>query len=346
MNAATARTKAGAWLNKVHDGTDPAGEREAAKKVDAMRFHIAVEQYLAKQRAEVRESTFVDIESYLTKAKYFGALHKKPLAKITHSDVSQCVDAIRTKPSRRQAQKRLSALFVWAMRKGHATENPVIRCEAIKLKSRDRVLDKPNPHQPPKERDYPEIRAVWNACGDDDLGRIIRLLLLTGCRAKEIGQLRWSEINLDVGTVTLPPERTKNGREHVLPLSPLALAIIEKVEKVAGRDFLFGKRATGFTAWPRPNHPFVTGLGLEHWTIHDLRRTAATHMAELGIQPHVVEAVLNHVSGHKAGVAGVYNYAAYAREMRNALAVWSEHIVSITTGSVPKVVQLPTLQHA
>src|SRR5262249_47178600 len=113
MNAATARTKAGAWLNKVHDGSDPAGEREAIKKVDALKFSTAVELYLAKQReAAVRESTYRGIELYLT-GRYFKPLHNKPLAKVTQSDVERCLDAIPTKPSRKEAQKWGSALFAW-----------------------------------------------------------------------------------------------------------------------------------------------------------------------------------------------------------------------------------------
>lgn len=310
MNAAAARTKAGAWLNKVHEGVDPAGEREAAKIADALKFHIAIEQYLAKQRESVRESTYIGVEGYLTKPKYFGPLHNKPLAKVTQSDVEQCLDAIPTRPSRQQAQKTLNAFYVWAVRKGHAPENPVARCEVIKLKDRERVLSED------------EIRVLWNALKDDDLGRVIKLLLLTGCRADEIGQLRWSEIDVDNAVLTLPPERTKNGRTHTLPLSPLALQIIKQVEKRDGRDFLFGKLACGYTHWGAQKKTLTDKIGVAHWTIHDLRRTAATHMCELGIEPHVVEAILNHISGHKGGIAGIYNRARYFERMKVALAAW------------------------
>jgi integrase len=329
MNAATARTKAGAWLNKVHEGTDPAGERLAERKAEALKFSVAVEQYLAKQREEVRQSTFVGIEGYLTKTKYFGPLHKKPLAKVTQSDVEQCLDAIPTKPSRKMAQKTLSAFYAWAMRKGHAFENPVARCEQVKLKDRERVLTED------------EIRTVWNALEDDDLGKIVKLLLLTGCRADEIGGLRWSELDLNAGTLTLPPERTKNGRTHTLPLPPLALQLIEKVEKHDGRDFVFGKWGPGFTSWAKQKQTLVAPLGLARWTIHDLRRTAATHMCELGIEPHVVEAILNHVSGHKGGIAGIYNRASYARQMKVALAMWADHVATIVGGGARKIVAFP-----
>jgi integrase len=326
MNAATARTKAGSWLNKVHDGTDPAVTREADRKADALKFHKAVESYLARQQTEVRDSTFETTKLYLT-GHYFKPVHHKPLAKITQSDIEQCLDAIPQKPTRWAAQKRLSAFFVWAIRKGHAPENPVARVEQVKLKSRGRVLSET------------EIRTVWNALSDDDLGKIVKLLLLTGCRADEIGGLRWNEIDLNTGTLSLPGERTKNGLAHTLPLPPLALDIIRSVPRHDGRDFVFGKWADGFTYWAKQK-ALIEPLGLEHWVIHDLRRSAATHMAEIGIEPHVIEAVLNHASGHKTGVAGIYNRASYGRQVRQALAVWADHVESVVTGSARKVVPI------
>ena len=90
-----------------------------------------------------------------------------------------------------------------------------------------------------------ELRTVWNACDDSDYGRIVRLLILTGCRREEIGGLRWSEINLDAGTITLPAERCKNGREHVLTLPDVALDIIRAVPRRDGRDHVFGQRSDG-----------------------------------------------------------------------------------------------------
>jgi integrase len=319
MNAATARTKAGAWLNKVHEeGTDPAVTREADRKAEALKFHHAVGMYLAKQETKVRSSTLDNMKLYLT-GRYFESLHKKPVARVTQSDVEQCLDAIPQKPTRWAVQKCLSAFYVWAVRKGHASENPLVKIEQIKLASRERVL-----------KDH-ELAVVWNALQDDDLGRIIKLLLLSGCRANEIGGLRWDEVDLDTGLLTLPPERTKNKRPHTLTLPPLAMDIIRSVERRDGRDYLFGKWASGFTWWPKQKN-LVQPLGLEHWTIHDLRRTVATGMCEIGIEPHVVEAVLNHVSGHKAGIAGIYNRASYKEPMRIALTRWADHLQSIVTG--------------
>jgi len=326
MNYATAFAKAKAWLDKVHDGIDPAAEREVARAAEALKFNIAVEQYLAKLAEGVRASTMESARRYLT-GRYFKPLFNKPLAKVTQSDVEQCLDAITQKPTRGAAERRLSAFYVWAIRKSHAASNPVAFTEPVKKPpGRDRVLS------------ADEIKKVWDALDDDDLGKIIKLLLLTGCRANEIGRLKWSELNLESATLTLQPERCKNGRAHTLPLPPMALQIIQQVEKRDGRDFLFGKWGpNGFTFWERQK-ALIGPLGLAHWTIHDLRRTTATQMAELGIEPHVIEAILNHVSGHKQGIAGIYNRASYAKQMKVALALWADHLESIAKDADRKVV--------
>ena len=137
----------------------------------------------------------------------------------------------------------------------------------------------------------------------------------------------------------MPPERCKNGRTHTLSLSPLALQILKQAKKRDGRDFLFGKWAGGFTSWAKQKG-LIERLGIAHWTIHDLRRTTATSMAELGIEPHIVEAILNHVSGHKGGIAGIYNRASYAKQMKTALALWADKVDSIVNGNARKVVPL------
>jgi len=332
MNATTARSKAAAWLRKLDQGVDPAGERQAERAAAKLTFSKAVDQYLAvkKREGEVKDSSYGLIELYLT-GKYFESFHDRPVGKITQSDVSTALNAIPTAPSRSQAQRKLSTFYVWAVMEGHAPENPVAKTKTVKAGTpRERVLTEA------------EIRTVWNCCKDDDLGRIIKLLLLTGCRRDEVGGLRWSEIDLEKGTLTLSGERTKNGRTHTLTLPPLALQIIKQVEKRDGRDFLFGQWAEGFTNWKDARTRLADGL--VHWTIHDLRRTAATHMCELGIAPHIVEAILNHVSGHKSGIAGIYNRASYKEPMKLALQAWSKHIAKITgqitTDDERKVVNL------
>ena len=173
----------------------------------------------------------------------------------------------------------------------------------------------------------------------------MRLLALTGQRANEIAALRWSEIG--DGVIVLPSERTKNHRVHRVPLSAPARAILEAQphrtnEAGRPRDLIFGHGEAGFSGWSQATGKLerqitqATGKPLPHWTPHDLRRTTATMMAELGVQPHVIEAVLNHASGHKGGVAGIYNRSSYEREVRNALALWSDHVRALVAGGESK----------
>src|SRR5262249_36496779 len=153
--------------------------------------------------------------------------------------------------------------------------------------------------------------------------RIVRLLMLTGQRRKEIGALQWSEVS--DGAITLPAERTKNDLAHEVPLSAQAQDILASVHRIIGRDAVFG-RTDGFSAWSIPKRELDEASGVKDWVLHDLRRTCATRMADLGVQPHIIEAVLNHISGHKRGVAGVYNRSTYSSEKRDALNRWAGHI--------------------
>jgi integrase len=157
---------------------------------------------------------------------------------------------------------------------------------------------------------HEELRKLWRSLGDGSFADILRLLLLTGQRRNEIGALQWSEIDLTRKLIVLPPTRTKNGRQHEVPLSAQALAILKRLPRRNSTDYLFGKRS-GYSDWGRAKQELDQRLRIAPWRIHDLRRTAATGMGELGVQPHHIEAILNHYSGHRAGVAGVYQRAKY-----------------------------------
>jgi integrase len=173
-----------------------------------------------------------------------------------------------------------------------------------------------------------ELRRIWSAADDDAYGTIIKLLIFTGQRRGEIADLRWSEIDFTAGVANLSAERTKNKRPHVIPLAPAARALLEKYPRVGDAVFKF-------TAWSLQKRLIDERSDVSDWVIHDLRRTVATGMADMtgmadiGIQPHIIEAVLNHISGHKGGVAGIYNRANYAAEKAAALARWDKHIASL-----------------
>jgi integrase len=192
-----------------------------------------------------------------------------------------------------------------------------------------------------------ELRDSWASLLDDDYGRIVKLLTLTAQRANEIAGLHRSELQGD--GIQLPAERTKNGRAHFVPLAPAAYEIIrtQLAQQDPTRGFLFGRREAGaFGNWSRCKRKLdkrITvrrGEALTPWVVHDLRRSAITHMAEIGIAPHVVEAIANHVSGSRAGVAGVYNRAQYESEKRTALNRWAEHLLAVVEGRDSNVTSL------
>jgi integrase len=193
----------------------------------------------------------------------------------------------------------------------------------------------------PKRRDRvlsdAELAAVWNACGNDTYGKIVKLLILTGARREEVGGMLWSELDKRPLWI-ISASRTKNRLEHFLTLPRLAWSIIDGTSRRESNKRILGNGPHGFNNWNTAKKALDRRSGIVSWRLHDLRRTAATRMADLGIQPHIIESVLNHVSGHKAGVAGVYNRSVYTREVKNALAIWADHVASIVSGEQRTVV--------
>src|SRR5262249_15949172 len=148
-----------------------------------------------------------------------------------------------------------------------------------------------------------EIRAIWKACRDDDFGRIVQLLLLTGCRREEIAALQWNEINLDTGVMIIPGARTKNHRALELTLPATAVQVLKSAPRRAEREYGFGLSGGGFSAFSYStlalNSRIVEAEGnaLAPWRLHDLRRTMRTGLGKLGVAPHIAELCINHVKG-------------------------------------------------
>jgi integrase len=221
----------------------------------------------------------------------------------------------------------LSSFFGWCLKHRRVELNPcanVHRPDAPR--ARDRVLTDD------------EIRKFWGACAEigEPVGQLLKLLLLTGCRRSELAGMRRSELSEDGTTWNIPSSRTKNGRAHVVPLSAAARDIIASLKPIAGAaGFVFTANGrSAISGWSNLKHRLDAAMGIPAWRLHDLRRTAATGMAGIGIAPHVVEACLNHISGAKAGVAGTYNRAAYAPEKRAALERWTVHVEGLVAGNV------------
>lgn len=323
----SARTRAKQLLGLAVGGDDP-----FAKPVPAEAFGAEVERYLGKQRHALKPRTYVELERHLRRD--CGPLTRLRLTEIDRRTIALRLAEVETASgptARNRVRSSLSAFFNWAVHEGLLDANPVAgTARADERGSRDRVLTQA------------ELAELWAGLPQGDFGEIVRLLLLTGQRREEVGGLRWSEVDLDRSLIALPPERTKNLRQHEVPLSRQAYAILARLPKRKGRDFIFGIGEAGFSGWSKSKERLDQALlasrkaadrrakPLPSWHLHDLRRTAATGMAELGILPHVIEAVLNHVSGHKSGVAGIYNRARYEGEMRSALQRWADHIEAIT----------------
>jgi integrase len=330
-----ARQAARKILARVELGEDPQAEKEAKHQQAARTVRSVVASYLEAKQGELRPESFRVSKLYLM-GPYFRALHPLAVDAVTRADVATCIRAIVRKhsvPTAAAARRALSAFFAWSIADGLLGNgaNPVDGSHRpADPTPRDRVLTDP------------ELVAIWKACGDDDAGRIVRLLILLGSRRQEVGGMRWSELDLDAGTWTLPAERSKNNRAHAITLPTAALAIIRSVPRT-DRDHLFGDRAgAGFTSWSRGKQELDRRLGdaAKPWRVHDLRRTVATRMADIGVEPHHIEAALNHFGGHRRGVAGVYNRSSYERAVTAALARWAEHVLALVEGREDKVIAL------
>src|SRR5262249_5609825 len=151
-------------------------------------------------------------------------------------------------------------------------------------------------------------------------------------RRDEIARLDWREVDLDRGVIALPAAKMKNRRPHVVHLGPTAVAILQARDR-AERPFVFGIGHGGFSGWKLSKGRLDAKLvEMGPWVIHDLRRAVSTHMNEIGVTPHIVEAVLGHVSGSRGGVAGVYNLAAYEPDKRAAMLRWDQHLMAAIEG--------------
>ena len=219
----------------------------------------------------------------------------------------------------RLMSRTLSKMFGWLTAHRRVDANP---CSGVYCppapKARDRVLTEA------------EIKKLWRACDEvgDVFGPMVKILLLTGCRLREVSDMQRSELN--GAAWTIPGSRTKNKRAHIVPLSPPVTRIMESVPVIEDCRFVFSTNGrTPVSGFSKLKRRLDHAMGVSNWRLHDLRRTAATGMAALKVPPHVVEAALNHASGFRASVAGTYNVHEYADEKKNALRRWAKHVEEI-----------------
>ena len=214
-------------------------------------------------------------------------------------------------------------LFAWSLDRGYVDHHPIDRLKPPgKEVTRDRILS---------DR---ELAALWRIAGGlgYPFGPAIELLILTAQRRGEIATMRWSDVDLDRATWTVPAAIAKNGRVHEVPLSLQALEILTAIPRFVGSDLVFTTTGTTpISGFGRLKERLDAAIGFSDWRFHDLRRTAASGMARIGVAPHVVEKVLNHQAGVISGVAAVYNRHGYEAEKREALERWCKHVSSLTS---------------
>ena len=331
MTPDEARRRARQLLAEVGAGKDPA--RAKGEERQASSLGRAIELYLAARRDGLRPKTHAEFSRYLRVA--WRALHGLAVHTVQRRYVVAVLNEIEAERGRTAADRArgaLSAFYGWAIDRSYCEVNPVSNIrQRHEGGARCRVLSEA------------ELTAVWKACRDDDYGSIVQLLILTGQRREEIAGLMWPEIDFERREIRLPAERVKNGRPHTVPLSDVAMAILRAIPRRLERDFVFGNGARGFQGWSRAKRSIDKRLPAEMpaWTLHDIRRSVATHLGENGFtQPHVVEAIMNHISGHKGGVAGIYNRSTYANEKRQALDLWGAHITALTEGRANNIIAL------
>jgi integrase len=320
IKLAKAREIASDYHARVRQGGDPLTEKRVQIERASHTFGPLAEQYLERRKTALRPRSWTATALYLQ--RHAAPLHTLPVDSVDLRTIAGLLGRIEktTGPvAANRCRAALSSMFSWAMREGLAQSNPTLNTNKREEHPRDHVLTND------------EIRHVW-AAAKGAYGDVVKLLILTGQRREEIGALRWDEVDLDRGVITLGRERTKNNRADEIPLSATALATLSARSQSPKYEFVFGRRPLG--SWSRSKRALDASMGdrVRPWHLHDLRRTAATGMADIGVQPHIIEAVLNHQSGHKAGIAGIYNRSSYTKDKAEALARWDRHVTSIIGG--------------
>lgn len=311
ITLAEARTKAKEILAKKTLGI----ERPAAPV-----FAEAIELFIAKHcEANNRPRTAVET-ARLLRTHFLPSFRHLPIDEIGARRVYGVLDDMMGRPSAaRHAFVALRTFFRWCARRGLIDGSPIALMEAPSAPvSRERVLTDV------------ELVAVYRQAllARCTGGLIVQLLVLTGQRRGEIGALRSEYIDEKTRTITLPRSLTKNGRTHVFPFGDMTAAVLKQRNRAG---YLFAARGTHgerpYNGWSKLRT--TVNPDIAPWTLHDLRRTFATHLASLNVPPHVIERLLNHAAGTISGVAAIYNRYSYLDEMRTAIVRWENYLAGL-----------------
>jgi integrase len=317
-------------------GQDVMSERQEKKAAEAEATNRPtlsklIPEYLEARRRGIgfkrslRTSSYGEVERHLL--RNIALLHDRDPRVITRADLVQLLDGIARTKGRTTADRvkaTLSTFFKWLLDRGYTDAHPAIGLPSNGHSEETRPLT------------IAELRDVWQACRDDDYGRLVRLGVLTALRRQNLGDLRWTEVDLDQRLIKIPGDCMKNRREFTLPLCEPAAAILSGIEKRG--DFVFGEcPGSGFSGWSKAKAALDKRIAearnsrgeppMPPWKLHGLRATFATLMNEKRLAgPHIIDELLAHVGPHKASVAGRYNQADYKEEKREAIEAWGKHI--------------------
>jgi integrase len=334
---AKARGEAVKALAKVASGIDPAGERKAAKvsakakeAASVLTLAALIDRWesvaLASKKASYRAEAVRALKKAFVKQLTLAADALDRKAVVNVLDDMKTMMAARTKAYG-------EACYAWAIKRGSVDANPFANIPVAPTTKRDRVLTDS------------ELRAIWQAtAGPGSFNAIVRLLMLTGQRRSEVAEMERTELSADLSTWTLPGERAKNGHTHIVPLAPQARAIIEAAPRYTNRLVFPAPRGSTIATFSHDKERLDEAVGLDDWTLHDLRRTVATGLQRLGVRLEVTEACLNHVGGSRGGIIGVYQRHDWADEKRAALEAWGARVEAIVGGREPigKIVDITT----
>lgn len=338
MSLADARKAAGAALNDVADGIDPAAKRRERREHEPDTVAAVIEEFMKRHGKKRR--TWRVVQRIFDK-DVIPVLGKRDIKTVTRRDVRELIDGIVDRGAPIMANRTLAhmrKLFNWAVDEEIIDATPITRMKPPgKETARDRTLDDE------------ELKAVWNACEHlgYPFGPYVRLLMVTAQRREEVASMKWSTLDLDAKAWELAADETKSGRAHVVPLSDLAVDILKLLPRIKDgdkeRDHIFtsgrtgDSRISGYAKAKKRLDKYCTVAG---WTFHDLRRTATTEMARLRVPTDILGRVLNHAA---KGVTNVhYNKYEYLDEKRHALDTWAAKLADTIKGKGDdgKVVQL------
>jgi integrase len=321
LDLKTARELGAKTLRVAAEGRDPGHDK---KQERGTTVEDVVGQFLDRHCRHNHSPRTRKESERLLRLYLLSRWSSRPARSISRAEVRDMLDRLMADGTPVLANRVHSIarkLFGWAVEQDIIPASPLAGLKAPAVeKSRDRVLT-----------DL-ELRRVWNAAGETpDLiyGAMVRFLILTGQRRGEVAGLEWSELDLGNRLWSIPKERTKNGRAHDVPLSRQAIATLKELPHTNERYVFSVNGKAAINGFGKPKDRLDALCGFTDWTIHDIRRSVASGMARLGIGLPVIEKVLNHTSGSFAGIVGVYQRHDFAKEKRDALEAWGDHVAKL-----------------